>query len=110
MTMKHVLSTLAASVLLLPAVSHATSITLTENGRAAVIRYSDLNPATVSGAAELYKLIRASAAMVCGNADIRDLTQQAAIKACRAGAIARAVQQVGSDKLAILAKEHGARA
>lgn len=63
------------------------------------VRYSDLDLSTEQGSLALYGRIVAAAYQVCA-ADIRDLDAMAAARECRAQAIARAVRDVNSPKLA----------
>lgn len=66
------------------------------------VRYDDLNLASDRGTHELYGRIESAAREVCGAPDIRDLGAMAAAKSCRASAIAKAVHEVNSSKLAAL--------
>ncbi len=64
------------------------------------VRYNDLDLATEHGSLALYGRIVAAAAQVCAADDIRDLGAVAAARACRQQAIARAVREVHSARLA----------
>jgi len=65
------------------------------------VKYGDLNVATERGARILLGRIRLAADEVCpAAADIRDLNRVAARNRCMRQAIERAVQQVGSSRLA----------
>lgn len=66
------------------------------------VRYDDLNLASELGSQELHGRIESAARAVCGAPDIRDLGAMAALKTCRANAIAKAVREVNSPKLAAL--------
>jgi UrcA family protein len=64
------------------------------------VKYSDLNLATDDGAHQLYKRISAAARVVCPDVDLRDLGAFASSKTCQSEAIARAVRDVRSPRLA----------
>jgi UrcA family protein len=64
------------------------------------VKYSDLNLATDEGAHQLYKRISTAARVVCPDADLRDLSAFASSKTCQSEAIARAVRDVRSPRLA----------
>lgn len=64
------------------------------------VRYGDLNLATDAGARALYQRIQAAARTVCPIVDLRDLARLVEAQACRREAIERAVNAVGSPKLA----------
>jgi len=66
----------------------------------ATVKYSDLNLTTDEGAHQLYKRISAAARVVCPDADLRDLSAFASSKTCQSEAIARAVRDVRSPRLA----------
>ena len=72
----------------------------------ATVKYSDLNLTTDNGAHQLYKRISAAARVVCPDADLRDLSAFASSKTCQSEAIARAVRDVRSPRLAAV---YGAR-
>ena len=65
-----------------------------------VVRYGDLNLDTAAGAQALYRRIVGAAHQVCPEPRSRDLRSFAAARACRTEAIARAVRQVNSPRLA----------
>jgi len=64
------------------------------------VRYSDLNLSSEQGSLALYGRIVAAAHQVCAVDDIRDLRAVAAAQACREQAIAQAVRDVNSPRLA----------
>jgi UrcA family protein len=66
------------------------------------VRYDDLNLSTDQGAAELYKRISRAAREVCPDRFSRDLAIVAASAKCEANAIAQAVRDVNSSRLAML--------
>jgi UrcA family protein len=71
------------------------------------VGYRDLNLATDAGNSALYARLEKAAAKVCVVDDIRDLAAVAARSACEQQAIARAVREINSPRLAAL---HTARA
>ena len=77
------------------------------NAPAIKVGYRDLNLATDAGNGALYARLEKAAAKVCVVDDIRDLAAVAAVSACEQQAIARAVRQINSPRLAAL---HSARA
>lgn len=66
------------------------------------VRYSDLDLASSEGAATLYRRIVAAAQRVCPDSGVRDARSTQAIRECRAQAIQRAVDSVGSPQLAAI--------
>ncbi len=66
----------------------------------AAVRYSDLDLTSVEGATTLYRRIVAAAHRVCPDSGVRDARTAQAIRECRAQAIRRAVDSVGSPQLA----------
>lgn len=90
----------AGGVLLAAAPLAATAATAGDAPTMAV-NYSDLDLATESGARVLFERIQVAADEVCPAVpDIRDLNRVATHSRCMREAIARAVQQVGSPRLA----------
>jgi len=70
------------------------------------VRYDDLNLTSDSGTAMLYKRIANAARQVCPDEFSRDMMIVTASRACQAQAIARAVQDVNSPKLALVHEAH----
>jgi len=70
------------------------------------VSYGDLNLATEQGTQRLYERIVAAARQVCPEADPRDLSRFVRSRACRAQAIERAVNEVGSPRLAAVYAAH----
>jgi len=66
------------------------------------VGYHDLNLATDAGNSALYARLEKAAAKVCVVDDIRDLAAVAARPACEQQAIARAVREINSPRLAAL--------
>lgn len=73
------------------------------------VSYQDLNLSTEKGSQALYARIASAARAVCAAEDIRDLKARPAINACREEAIARAVHNVDSPRLAALYAAHQQR-
>jgi UrcA family protein len=92
-----VLTALTACVAIVPSLAHARDA---HDPAAVTVRYTDLNLATDAGNATLYARLESAARKVCAPSDIRDLGQMAAASTCQHQAIARAVQNVNSPKLA----------
>lgn len=59
------------------------------------VSYADLNLASQSGVATLYKRLARAADRVCGEHDARSPREHAAFRDCRAASLNRAVQKVG---------------
>lgn len=74
---------------------------------AITVKYADLDLSTTTGAHRLYRRIVVAAQRVCPSDVTMDLHRLAIVQACRADAIARAVQAVNSPKLAAV-HEHSA--
>lgn len=70
------------------------------------VSYRDLNLATEQGTQALYERIVSAARKVCPISDIRNLAEFAAARACEAQAIARAVREVNSPRLAAIYSAH----
>jgi UrcA family protein len=76
-------------------------VATTEGGPAVAVKYSDLDLRTERGARILLERIQLAADQVCPPAaDSRSLSRVEARAACEKDAIARAVDQVGSPRLA----------
>jgi UrcA family protein len=73
------------------------------------VAYGDLNLATEQGSRALYARIEAAARQVCAPDDPRNLEAFAAARACKARAIARAVNDVHSPMLAAAYAAHRVR-
>jgi UrcA family protein len=72
--------------------------------RTVAIRFEDLNLQTDAGNARLLSRLHQAAEKVCGDEDTRLLSVRSAVRECKREAIARAVEQVGSVRLAALHK------
>jgi UrcA family protein len=70
-----------------------------------VVRYTDLDVATPSGAAKLYRRIATAARRVCPDADSRGLEDKMAAWSCRRQAMSRAIDSVDSPAVASLLKQ-----
>jgi UrcA family protein len=64
------------------------------------VKYADLNLSTDEGTNRLYSRITSAARAVCEREGSRDLATFAASRACESAAIARAVSEVHSARLA----------
>jgi UrcA family protein len=73
------------------------------------VAYGDLDLATEQGANTLYARVASAARQVCAadGDNFRDLRTFAAARSCRTQAIANAVRDVHSTKVAMLAARHG---
>ncbi len=70
------------------------------------VNYHDLNLATERGTQALYERIVLAAHRVCAVSDIRILAEVAAAQVCQAQAIAHAVRDVDSPRLAAVYSAH----
>src|SRR5688572_9151559 len=68
-----------------------------------VVRFNDLELQSPGGVAGLHQRIRNAAQSVCGDLDTRILALRASYAKCVDEAVANAVAEVGSSKLAVLA-------
>jgi UrcA family protein len=82
--------------------SMAHAATATEDVPSVMVQYSALDLNSDEGARNLYRRITTAARAVCPEADQRDLGGFAQSKACRSEAIARAVRDIHSPRLAAL--------
>jgi UrcA family protein len=89
-----------AGCLLAIASSMAHAVTITDGVPSVTVKYSDLNLSTDEGATRLYTRIRGAAREVCPDTNPRDLKTFADSKACQSAAIARAVREIQSPRLA----------
>jgi len=99
----------ALGAVLIAGVSAAAYAGSADTASASVrVAYGDLNLASEQGNQALYARIVAAARAVCAanEVDIRNLHAYAAAQACERQAIATAVQQVHSPKLAALYSAH----
>jgi UrcA family protein len=80
-------------------------VLLTSDGvRTVAVHYGDLNLQSDAGNAALFGRLRQAAERVCGTDDSRNLSVRNAVRECKRDAVARAVEQVGSVRLAALVK------
>jgi UrcA family protein len=70
------------------------------------VNYHDLNLATEQGTQALYERIVLAARRVCAVSDIRILAEVAAAQVCQVQAIAHAVRDVNSPRLAAVYSAH----
>jgi UrcA family protein len=67
-----------------------------------VVRYDSQSLTTDSGVQQLYRRILGAAKEVCPEESIRDLGANARVRACRAQAVAQAIQHIDNTRLAAL--------
>jgi UrcA family protein len=65
-------------------------------------KYDAQSLTTDTGVQQLYRRIRAAAEQVCPDESVRDLGANARVQACRAQAVALAIQHIGNTRLAVL--------
>jgi UrcA family protein len=70
--------------------------------RSTVVRYGDLDLESDADVRALYLRLQAAAERVCGQADGRDLRAVADLRRCRQDALAAAVDELPSTRLAAL--------
>jgi UrcA family protein len=80
--------------------SMAHAATPTDDVASVAVQYSTADLSSDEGARNLYRRIATAAQAVCPNADPRDLDAFALSKSCQSEAIARAVRDVRSPRLA----------
>jgi UrcA family protein len=78
----------------------------TDDVLSVTVKYSDLDLATDEGASKLYSRIATAAHVVCPEPNSRDLRAFASGKTCQSEAIARAVRDVHSPRLAAAYSAH----
>jgi len=81
----------------------------TDNAPSLVVRYGDLDLTTDAGVQTLYRRLAVAAHEVCPFEDSKSLTQVAYNHTCRTEAIARAVHDINSPRLAALQAGHSNR-
>lgn len=80
--------------------SMAHAATTTDDVLSVAVQYSAIDLSSDDGARNLYHRIATAAQAVCPNADPRDLDAFAQSKSCQSEAIARAVRDIRSPRLA----------
>jgi UrcA family protein len=80
--------------------SMAHAATAADNVPSVAVQYSAIDLSSDEGARNLYRRIATAAQAVCPNANPRDLDAFALSKSCQSEAIARAVRDVRSPRLA----------
>jgi len=93
-------ATTLVGCLLAVASSMTHAATATGDVPSVVVKYGDLNLSTKEGTHSLYGRITSAARQVCERPDLRDLATFAASRQCESAAIARAVSDVHSPRLA----------
>ena len=86
--------------LLAVATSMAHAATLNDSAPSLAVKYGDLNLSTEEGSHALYSRIASAARQLCDQSASRDLATFAANRQCESQAIARAVSDVHSPRLA----------
>jgi UrcA family protein len=91
--------------------AHAGAPATRDDAPRVAVKYGDLDLATDAGAAALYRRIADAARDVCpGYYVSRDLQYRRNVTACRDDAVARAIQSVGSPRLAAIQAARTSRA
>jgi UrcA family protein len=90
---------LTAAAVLAPSLANAATADAVPT---VTVRYSDLDLRSDAGSAVLYARLVSAAHQVCPAADNRNLGALAAVRACERQAIANAVRDVNSPKLAAI--------
>jgi UrcA family protein len=80
----------------------AGAATVDTDAPSLVVKYNSQSLTTDVGVQQLYRRILGAAKQVCPDEGIRDLGSNARIEACRAKAVARAVQHIDNTRLAAL--------
>jgi UrcA family protein len=93
-------ASLAGALVAFAATPAAADVRVGDGSRSVVVRYHDLDTNTEVGAESLYRRVVAAARRVCPDTGVRDLNYRRQVDACRQEAISRAIDAVGSPKLA----------
>jgi UrcA family protein len=80
----------------------AGAVTVDNDVPSLAVRYDSQALTTDSGVQQLYRRILVAAKQVCPEESIRDLGANARVEACRAQAVAHAIQHIGNTRLATL--------
>ena len=103
-----------AALLFAGGAAHAAQTTVAAAGApvaTTTVSYGDLNLASQSGIATLYRRLSRAAERVCGEHEARSPREHAAFRACHTASLNRAVQQVGHPGVVALhAGQSGAAA
>jgi UrcA family protein len=89
--------------------SVAGAVTPLEQPPSVAIQYADLDLSNEQGVLTLYRRISAAAQVVCQPLIVSDLVGLARSRGCQNEAIARAVRQVPSARLAAIYAAHSSR-
>jgi UrcA family protein len=87
--------------------SMAHAATTADDVPSVAVQYSASDLSSDEGARNLYRRIATAAQAVCPNADPRDLDAFAVSKSCQSEAIARAIHDVRSPRLAAVSATRG---
>jgi UrcA family protein len=96
------LATIALCAALCAGAGAATPSGATDDGLQVVVRYDDLRLDTDAGVRALHQRVTAAVRRVCPNYDTPDLGREKIVRRCRELAMARAVSQIGNERLAAL--------
>ena|SRR5579863_578895 len=107
LTLLGALAAMAVTTSVLAAEPHRGSIVMPSDVVSVTVRYGDLDLSSDTGTAVLYKRITSAARQVCLDDGERNLGLLAAAYKCEERAIAHAVQEVNSSKLAMLYAARG---
>jgi UrcA family protein len=80
----------------------AGAATIDTDAPSLVVRYDSQSLTTDSGVQQLYRRILFAAKQVCPEESVRDLQANTRVEACRAQAVAHAIQHIGNTRLAAL--------
>ena len=93
---------LTGSVGVALAAGAAGAATVHDDAPSLLVHYDNQSLTTDSGVQHLYRRILGAARQVCPEEPIRDLGANARVQACRARAVAHAIQHIGNTRLATL--------
>lgn len=79
----------------------AGAATLESDVPSVAVKYDAQSLTTDTGVQQLYRRIRVAAEQVCPEETVRDLGANARVQACRAKAVALAIQHIGNTRLAV---------
>lgn len=105
----HARTAAVAGSLLAIALASSATVLAADAAPSVRVSYAGLDLKSEQGARILYRRISAAAEQVCPSADPRALVEFSASRACRAQAVARAIQEVGNPKLAAMLTQHPTR-
>jgi UrcA family protein len=80
----------------------AGAATVDSDAPSLVVKYNSQSLTTDAGVEQLYRRILGAAKQVCPEVSVRDLGANARARACRANAVAQAIQHIDNTRLAAL--------